>query len=84
MCCRQMPRLPTTTGKAGIGIDLLRQASTQASDDPRVQYHYAVALKDTANKKDPIKLLTALIAVKAHFVEKAQAQQLLNQLTKGS
>jgi cellulose synthase operon protein C len=74
----------TTTGKADIGVDLLRQASAQASDDPRVQYHYAVALKDTGNKKDAIKLLTALVTVKANFVEKAQAQQLLNQLTKGS
>jgi cellulose synthase operon protein C len=74
----------TNTGKADIGVDLLRQASAQASDDPRVQYHYAVALKDTGNKKDAIKLLTALVAVKANFVEKAQAQQLLDQLTKGS
>jgi cellulose synthase operon protein C len=74
----------TTTGKADIGVDLLRQASAQASDDPRVQYHYAVALKDTGNKKDAIKLLTALVAVKANFGEKAQAQQLLDQLIKGS
>ncbi len=74
----------TTTGKADIGVELLRQASAQASDDPRVQYHYAVALKDTGNKQDAIKLLTVLVAAKVNFVEKAQAQQLLHQLTKGS
>ncbi|HEY1932186.1 MAG TPA: XrtA/PEP-CTERM system TPR-repeat protein PrsT [Acetobacteraceae bacterium] len=74
----------TSSGKAAVGVDLLRQASAQATNDPRVQYHYAVALNDTGNKKDAIKLLTAVVAVKANFTEKAQAQQLLDQLNKGS
>jgi putative PEP-CTERM system TPR-repeat lipoprotein len=74
----------TSNGKASVGVDLLRQASAQATNDPRVQYHYAVALNDTGNKKDAIKLLTAVVAVKANFPEKAQAQRLLDQLNKGA
>jgi tetratricopeptide (TPR) repeat protein len=74
----------TTGGNADTGVLLLRQASAQAASDPRVQYHYAVALKDTGDKADAIKLLTAVVAVKADFTEKPQAQQLLDQLNKGT
>lgn len=74
----------TSNGKANVGVDLLRQASAQATNDPRVQYHYAVALNDTGKKQDAIKLLTAVVAVKANFTEKAEAQQLLDKLNKGS
>jgi putative PEP-CTERM system TPR-repeat lipoprotein len=74
----------TSAGKADTGVLLLRQASAQAAADPRVQYHYAVALKDTGDKADAIKLLTAVVAVKADFSEKPQAQQLLDQLNKGT
>jgi len=74
----------TSTGKAETGVLLLRQASAQAAADPRVQYHFAVALKDTGDKADAIKLLTAVVAVKADFTEKPQAQQLLDELNKGS
>lgn len=71
----------TTTGKPQTGVMLLRQAAAQASSDPRVLYHYAVALNDTGNKAHAIKLLKAVVAVKADFVEKADAQQLLTSLT---
>ena len=74
----------TKSGKAETGLALLRQASAEASNDPRVQYHFAVALKDTGNKADAIKLLTAIVAVKANFTEKAEAQKLLDELGKGS
>jgi Flp pilus assembly protein TadD len=74
----------TSTGKADTGVLLLRQASAEAANDPRVQYHYAVALKDTGDKANAIKLLTAVVAVKADFTEKAPAQQLLDELNKGS
>lgn len=74
----------TTSGKAAVGVDLLRQASAQANNDPRVQYHYAVALNDTGNKKDAIKLLTAVVAVKVNFPEKTDAQKLLDKLNKGA
>jgi len=74
----------TTTGKPDTGVLLLRQASAQAANDPRVQYHYAVALNDTGDKQQAVKLLTAVVAVKAAFPEKARAQQLLDQLNKGT
>ncbi len=74
----------TSSGKADTGVLLLRQASAQAAADPRVQYHYAVALKDTGDKAGAIKLLTAVVAVKADFAEKALAQQLLDELNKGT
>ncbi|HUB11663.1 MAG TPA: XrtA/PEP-CTERM system TPR-repeat protein PrsT [Acetobacteraceae bacterium] len=74
----------TNAGKASSGVLLLRQASALAANDPRVQYHFAVALNDTGDKADAIKLLTAVVAVKADFTEKAQAQQLLDQLNKGT
>jgi len=74
----------TNSGKADTGVMLLRQASAQAANDPRVQYHYAVALKDTGDKANAIKLLTAVVAVKSDFAEKSQAQQLLDELNKGT
>jgi predicted Zn-dependent protease len=74
----------TTSGKPDTGVLLLRQASAQASNDPRVLYHFAVALKDTGNKTDAMKVLTALVGVKADFTEKSQAQQLLDELNKGT
>ncbi|HUB46661.1 MAG TPA: XrtA/PEP-CTERM system TPR-repeat protein PrsT [Acetobacteraceae bacterium] len=74
----------TTSGKPDTGVLLLRQASAQAANDPRVQYHYAVALNDTGNRADAMKLLTAIVAVKADFTEKTQAQQLLDQLNKAT
>ena len=74
----------TSAGKADTGVLLLRQASAQAATDPRVQYHYAVALKDTGDKADAIKLLTAVVAVKTDFSEKPLAQQLLDALNKGT
>jgi predicted Zn-dependent protease len=74
----------TTTGKPETGVDLLRQASAEATTDPRVLYHYAVALKDTGNREEAIKQLTAVVGIKGEFKEKTEAQQLLNQLNKGS
>jgi len=65
------------------GMPLLRQAATQAANDPRVLYHYAVALKDTGKRDEAIKLLTAVVANKAEFAEKTQAQKLLDELNKG-
>ncbi len=73
----------TTSGKAASGVPLLRQASAQIADDPRILYHYAVALKDTGQREAAIKLLNAVVANKGEFGEKAEAQKLLSELTKG-
>lgn len=73
----------TTAGNPDTGVLLLRQASAGAANDPRVQYHYAVALNDTGQKAEATRLLTTLVAAKAAFPEKPQAQQLLDALRKG-
>ena len=59
-------------------------ASMEAANDPRVQFHYAVALKDSGKRDDAIKKLTEVIAVKGDFKEKQDAQVLLDQLKKGT
>lgn len=74
----------TTSGKADAGVSLLRQAAGEATNDPRILYHYAVALKDTGNKDDAIKQLKSVIAAKGEFTEKKEAQKLLDEMTKGS
>jgi Flp pilus assembly protein TadD len=74
----------TTSGKADTGLALLRQASAEGRGDPRILYHYAVALKDTGNKSEAVKLLNAVVEAKGEFTEKTQAQQLLTELNKGT
>ncbi len=70
-------------GDMARGIPLLRQAAAQAAADPRILYHYAVALKDTGKRDEAIRLLNSVVANKAEFIEKAQAQKLLDELNKG-
>ncbi len=72
-----------TTGDPGNGVALLRQATTEASSDARVVYHYAVALKDTGDKTEAIKQLTSVVGMKGPVKEKEDAQRLLTDL-KGS
>lgn len=72
------------SGKTGEAVPLLREAASQASNDPRVLYHFAVALKDSGQRDQAIKLLNALVESKADFGEKPDAQKLLTELTKGS
>ena len=72
----------TRTGDPARGLVLLRQAA--ASGDPRIAYHLGVALNDVGKKEDAVKVLNAVVAVKGDFTEKADAQKLLGQLTKGS
>jgi cellulose synthase operon protein C len=74
----------TTSGQAPTGLVLLRQASAGSASDPRVAYHYAVALKDTGQRDEAIKQLNAVVAAKGDFAEKADAQKLLSDLSKGS
>jgi putative PEP-CTERM system TPR-repeat lipoprotein len=72
-----------TTGDPANGVALLRQAESEASNDSRVVYHYAVALKDTGDKNEAIKQLTVVVGMKGPEKEKADAQKLLTDL-KGS
>lgn len=74
----------TTSGNAASGVALLRQASADGASDPRIQYHYAVALKATGKKDEAVKLLNGVIAAKGDFQEKTDAQKVLDEMTKGS
>jgi putative PEP-CTERM system TPR-repeat lipoprotein len=65
------------------GVPLLRQAAEQDSSDPRILYHYGIALKLTGQRDEAIRVLTAVIASQVEFSEKAQARQLLEELSKG-
>jgi cellulose synthase operon protein C len=73
----------TTGGDPSTGAILLRQASS-SSNDPRIEYHFAVALKDTGQKDEAVKLLHQVLAAQGQFDEKAQAEKLLTEMTKGS
>jgi len=72
-----------SSGSAQRGIPLLRQAIAQAGGDPRILYHYGVALKDIGQRDEAIKVLNAVVANKAQFGEKVEAQKLLDELSKG-
>ncbi len=72
-----------TSGDAANGVALLRQASIEASNDPRVVYHYAVALKDTGAKDEAIKQLNLVVGTKGEYKEKTEAQRLLADLKGG-
>jgi putative PEP-CTERM system TPR-repeat lipoprotein len=74
----------TTGGNAQSGVALLRQASGDGTSDPRILYHYAVALKDTGNKDEAKKQLETVVANKADFKEKGEAQKLLDDMAKGT
>jgi putative PEP-CTERM system TPR-repeat lipoprotein len=74
----------TTSGNAQSGVALLRQASGDGASDPRILYHYAVALKDTGNKDEAKKQLETVVENKAEFKEKVEAQKLLDDMAKGT
>ncbi|HET6605736.1 MAG TPA: XrtA/PEP-CTERM system TPR-repeat protein PrsT [Rhodopila sp.] len=74
-----------STGKSQEAVPLLRQATGDTTTaDPRIVYHYAVALKDVGNKDEAKKNLEAVVANKANFEEKVEAQKLLDDMAKGS
>ncbi|MDE2517593.1 MAG: PEP-CTERM system TPR-repeat protein PrsT [Rhodospirillales bacterium] len=72
-----------SNGKPETGVALLRQAASENPTDPRVQYHFAVALNDTGSKAEAAKLLSGVVASKADFPERAAAEKLLHTLNKG-
>ncbi len=69
-------------GESAKALTLLRQAVSQVGGDPRVLYHYAVALKDTGKKDEAVKVLNSVVANKAEFSEETDAQKLLDELGK--
>jgi putative PEP-CTERM system TPR-repeat lipoprotein len=74
----------TTSGDPKNGATLLRQATGDAGGDPRILYHFAVALNDTGDKEAAKKALETVVASQAQFKEKDLAQKLLVDLSKGT
>jgi len=72
----------TQSGSATKGLPLLREASAGAPDDFRVRYHYAVALNKTGNVDEAVRQLDQVVKAKGTFVEKTDAQVLLDALKK--
>jgi len=74
----------TTSGNSQSGVALLRQASGDGATDPRILYHYGVALKNTGDKDGAKKQLETVVANKGEFKEKGEAQKVLDDLAKGT
>ncbi len=70
-------------GNAERAMPLLRQAVAQAGADPRIVYHYAVALKATGKREEAMRMLNAVVAANGEFTEKTEAQKLLDEMNKG-
>jgi predicted Zn-dependent protease len=73
-----------TGGKSDTALPLLRQAAAEGASDPRILYHYGVALKNAGKREEAVKQLTAVAGWKAEFKEKQEAQKLLDEIGKGS
>lgn len=69
-------------GDAKTGVTLIQQASTQRPNDMTLKYHLAVALKDTGQKDESVKLLQAITTAPDQFDDKPAARKLLEELTK--
>jgi tetratricopeptide (TPR) repeat protein len=75
----------TNSGNLEGGVALLRQATGETNlADPRILYHFAVALKGVGNRDEAKKNLEIVIANKNDFKEKTEAKKLLEDMAKGS
>jgi putative PEP-CTERM system TPR-repeat lipoprotein len=74
----------TTSGDPKRGATLLRQAAGDGTGDPRIMYHYAVALNDSGDKAAAKKALETVVANQNQFKEKDLAQKLLDDMAKGT
>jgi Tfp pilus assembly protein FimV len=74
----------TTDGNARDGAVLLRQATSDATSDPSILYHYAVALKDIGDKNGAKQQLESVVGNKGEFKEKADARKLLDEMARGT
>ncbi len=71
-------------GDTPTALVLLRQAYGESGKDPRITYHYAVALQKSGQAAEAGKVLKPLIDSSVQFDERADATKLLGKLNKGS
>jgi cellulose synthase operon protein C len=68
-------------GDAAGAVPLLRKSMSQNPNDLSVRYHLAVALKDTGEKDEAVKLLQPLVNGREEFDDKPAARKLLQDLS---
>lgn len=68
-------------GDTKAGLPLLQRSSVQRPDDPAVQYHLAVALKNDGQRDAAAKVLGPLLAGNTAFEDKVAAQSLLQEVS---
>ncbi len=71
-------------GDYRTALVLLRQANGEANKDPRIGYHYAVALQKNGQTGEAIKVLKPIVDSDTVFDERAEATRFLAGITKGS
>lgn len=71
-------------GDYRTALILLRQANGEANKDPRIGYHYAVALQKTGRTDEAIQILRPIVNGDRIFDERAEATKFLGDLRKGS
>ena len=91
MCWRPGPQtadtlgwILTAAGNARKRRGAAAPGQQRGQSDPRILYHYAVALKDSGDRDEAKKQLETVVANQAEFKEKAQAQKLLDDMAKGT
>ena len=68
-------------GETKAAIPLLQRSSLQRPNDPAVQYHLAVALKNDGQRDAAAKVLGPLLASTTAFDDKAAAQSLMQEVS---
>ncbi len=73
-----------TEGAVDAALPLLRQASIDVPNDPRLQYHYAAALSRVNRKEEALRILKPIVESTVNFDEKRDAEKLLDALKQGT
>lgn len=73
----------TQQGDGHTGLLLLRDAVSHMPNDSTMRYHLAVALKQTGQRDEAIKLLTQLVAGPENLPSKPEARRALDELSAG-
>jgi cellulose synthase operon protein C len=63
------------------GLEILRQAQTRASTDPRIRYHVAATLTRLGREREAAEELREVLKRPEHFAERADAERLLKRLS---
>jgi Flp pilus assembly protein TadD len=62
-------------GNSKIGLDLLQKALTSAPDNPEIQYHLAIAYRDSGDTSSAKEILNVLIESDQKFPSRTEAEK---------